>query len=93
MITHPRHPVLEWPRQGLVLLVKGYRLLLKPWVGNACRFEPTCSAYAIQALESHGAAAGSLLTARRLLRCHPGCAGGCDPVPPSSTSSRASRTT
>lgn len=65
----------------LLSLVKGYRLLLSPWLGSSCRFEPTCSAYALQALEQHGAAAGSYLAARRLLRCHPWCQGGCDPVP------------
>lgn len=70
-----------WPQKVLITLVRGYRLLFKPWLGNACRFEPTCSAYAIEALERHGAAAGSYLAARRLLRCHPWCAGGCDPVP------------
>jgi putative membrane protein insertion efficiency factor len=62
-------------------LVRGYRLLLSPWLGSACRFEPTCSAYALQALERHGAAAGSYLTLRRLTRCHPWCNGGLDPVP------------
>lgn len=68
--------------QGLLIaLVKGYRLLLSPWLGSACRFEPTCSRYALQALERHGAAAGSYLTLRRLGRCHPWCAGGLDPVP------------
>lgn len=65
----------------LVGAVKFYRLMLSPWLGSACRFEPTCSAYALAALESHGAVAGAYLTTRRLLRCHPWCAGGCDPVP------------
>jgi putative membrane protein insertion efficiency factor len=69
------------PRRFLIGLVRGYRLLLSPWHGSACRFYPTCSAYALEALERHGAAAGSLLAAGRLLRCHPFCAGGCDPVP------------
>jgi putative membrane protein insertion efficiency factor len=69
------------PAIVLIGLVRGYRLLLKPWLGNACRFEPTCSAYALQALERHGAAAGSYLSARRLARCHPWCPGGIDPVP------------
>lgn len=68
-------------RSLLILLVKGYRLLLSPWLGSACRFEPTCSIYALGALERHGAAAGTYLTLHRLLRCHPWCAGGCDPVP------------
>lgn len=69
------------PRRLLIALVRAYRLLLSPWLGNACRFEPTCSAYAIGALERHGAAAGSLLAAARLCRCHPFRAGGLDPVP------------
>lgn len=76
---------LRWlarlPQQVLILVVRGYRLLLSPWLGNACRFEPTCSAYALQALQQHGALAGSALSVGRLLRCHPWCAGGCDPVP------------
>lgn len=70
-----------WPRQLIAAPVHGYRLLLKPWLGNACRFEPTCSAYTLLALERHGAVAGSWLGARRLLRCHPWCDGGLDPVP------------
>jgi len=73
--------VVDLPRQLLMLLVKGYRLLLKPWLGNACRFEPTCSAYALQALQQQGAWRGSALTGWRLLRCHPWCEGGHDPVP------------
>ena len=69
------------PQQLLLLLVRGYRLLLNPWLGNACRFEPTCSAYALQALQQHGAMAGATLSAGRILRCHPWCDGGLDPVP------------
>jgi putative membrane protein insertion efficiency factor len=69
------------PRSALIGLVRGYRLLLKPWLGNACRFEPTCSQYALTALERHGALAGATLAAGRVLRCHPFCAGGCDDVP------------
>ena len=65
----------------LVALVKGYRLLLSPALGSACRFTPTCSAYALQALDAHGAAAGTYLAAARILRCHPWCEGGHDPVP------------
>ncbi|MEY4735800.1 MAG: hypothetical protein RL302_119 [Pseudomonadota bacterium] len=65
----------------LVGLVKGYRMFLSPWLGSACRFEPTCSQYSLQALQAHGAAAGSYLTLARLARCHPWCAGGHDPVP------------
>lgn len=68
-------------RAALIGLVKAYRLLLSPWLGSACRFTPTCSAYSLQALEQHGAAAGSYLTLRRLARCGPWCEGGHDPVP------------
>jgi putative membrane protein insertion efficiency factor len=74
---HPTH----WPRQGLIGVVRAYRLLFKPWLGNACRFEPSCSQYALDALARHGALAGGTLTAGRLLRCHPWCDGGLDPVP------------
>ena len=68
-------------RRLLMALVRAYRLLLSPSIGSACRFEPTCSAYSLQALERHGAALGSYLTLARLVRCHPWCAGGHDPVP------------
>ena len=68
-------------RRLLITLVKGYRLLLSPWLGSACRFEPTCSVYSIQALEQHGAGAGTWLTVARLARCQPWCQGGHDPVP------------
>ncbi|SFE06003.1 hypothetical protein SAMN04489710_1138 [Paracidovorax konjaci] len=68
-------------RTLLMALVRGYRFFLSPWLGSACRFEPTCSVYSLQALERHGAAAGSYLTLRRLARCHPWCDGGHDPVP------------
>ena len=68
-------------RAVLIGLVKGYRLLLSPWLGSACRFTPTCSAYSLEALERHGAATGSCLTLARLARCHPWCQGGHDPVP------------
>ncbi|MBC7438177.1 MAG: membrane protein insertion efficiency factor YidD [Bdellovibrionales bacterium] len=68
-------------RAFLIYLVKAYRLLLSPSLGSACRFEPTCSAYSLQSLEQHGAAAGSYLTLARLVRCHPWCDGGHDPVP------------
>lgn len=68
-------------RALLIALVRGYRYFLSPWLGTSCRFEPTCSAYSLQALQQHGAAAGSYLTLRRLVRCHPWCDGGHDPVP------------
>lgn len=76
-----RDALLTLPRRLLMALVRGYRFCLSPWLGSACRFEPTCSAYALQALDRHGAWAGSGLTLYRLARCHPWCAGGHDPVP------------
>jgi uncharacterized protein len=71
----------SWAARGLMTLVRGYRLMLSPWLGASCRFEPTCSVYSLGVLERHGALAGSTLTVYRLLRCHPLCAGGHDPVP------------
>ena len=65
----------------LIALVRFYQLAISSWRPPSCRFHPSCSAYALQALERHGAAKGSLLTAQRLLRCHPYCQGGHDPVP------------
>ncbi len=65
----------------LVAFVRAYRLLLSPWLGNSCRFEPTCSNFSLQALTKHGAIAGTALTVGRIARCHPWCAGGHDPVP------------
>ena len=76
--------LLAWrqaPQKILIAALRAYRLLLSPWLGMQCRFEPTCSAYAIEALERHGASSGSYLAARRVLRCHPWCDGGVDPVP------------
>ena len=65
----------------LIGLVKLYRLTLSPWIGGACRFEPTCSIYAIEALQRHGAGAGTYLMVARIARCQPWGAGGHDPVP------------
>ena len=65
----------------LVSLIKGYQLVLSPLLGQQCRFTPTCSHYAIEALQTHGAAKGVLLAVRRILRCHPWQAGGHDAVP------------
>lgn len=70
------------PRRILALPVRAYRFFLSPWLGSACRFEPTCSLYTLEALDRHGATAGSYLAVRRLMRCHPWCDGGLDPVPP-----------
>lgn len=76
-----RQRCVHAPRRALMGLVHAYRYLLKPWIGNGCRFEPTCSAYALEALERHGALRGGALAGWRILRCHPWCDGGCDPVP------------
>ena len=65
----------------LLLLVDAYRVLLSPLLGGFCRYEPSCSRYAEEALRRHGALRGSGLAARRLLRCHPFRPGGFDPVP------------
>jgi putative membrane protein insertion efficiency factor len=64
-----------------VTLVRGYQLLLAPFSGGACRFEPSCSAYAMEAIEIHGAVRGLWLAVRRVLRCHPFSTAGIDPVP------------
>ena len=66
----------------LVWILRGYQLAISPMLGQNCRFYPSCSHYAIEALQSHGAARGSLLAARRVCRCHPWNKGGHDPVPP-----------
>jgi len=65
----------------LLLLLKAYRYAISPMLGSNCRFVPSCSAYAVEAIERHGAFRGSWLAARRVARCHPWCDGGHDPVP------------
>lgn len=65
----------------LLALLRAYQYLLSPWIGGSCRYWPTCSEYAREAIKQHGAARGSYLAAARLARCHPYGAGGVDPVP------------
>lgn len=77
----------------LVLLVRVYQWTLRPFIGAHCRFEPSCSHYAIEALHLHGAGRGSMLAARRVLRCNPWVAGGVDPVPGRSCTCFSHRTT
>lgn len=78
-MSGPATPPLAWP---LILLVKGYQVTLRPWMGGHCRFQPTCSDYALEALRTHGALRGSWLTVRRIGRCQPWGGCGYDPVPP-----------
>ena len=68
-------------RHCLILLIRIYQFLLSPLLGNHCRFYPSCSHYAVEAIERHGPWRGSLLASRRILRCHPWHPGGIDPVP------------
>ena len=66
----------------LVLLLRTYRLVISPLYGEVCRYYPSCSAYALEAVQVHGSVRGSWLAVRRVLRCHPWAAGGVDKVPP-----------
>jgi putative membrane protein insertion efficiency factor len=68
-------------RQALILPIRGYQRLISPLLPPCCRFIPSCSSYAIEALERHGAGRGSWLAVKRICRCHPLNAGGYDPVP------------
>lgn len=67
---------------GMIGFVRAYQLGLSPWFGHACRFQPTCSAYAIEAIRTHGPAKGGALATWRIARCNPFCGSGYDPVPP-----------
>jgi uncharacterized protein len=69
------------PQRLLALLIRGYQRLLSPLLPPSCRFHPSCSQYALEAIQRHGAFKGSWLAVRRLARCHPFNAGGFDPVP------------
>ncbi|WP_432695766.1 membrane protein insertion efficiency factor YidD [Marinobacterium sp. YM272] len=66
----------------LTLVIRAYQYLISPFLGSNCRFYPSCSSYAIEAIRSHGPLKGSWLALRRILRCHPFSEGGIDPVPP-----------
>lgn len=71
----------EHVRRVLVLLVRGYQVAISPMLPASCRYYPSCSAYAVEALERHGALRGTWLAVRRIARCHPFKPGGYDPVP------------
>jgi len=73
--------VTALPQRALVSLVRGYQIAVSPWLGPACRFEPSCSHYAVEAIERHGAGRGSWLAVKRLSRCHPLGGSGYDPIP------------
>lgn len=68
-------------RKIIIGLIRFYQLFISPMLAPSCRFYPSCSQYAIEAVKIHGIFKGSFLAVRRVLRCHPGCEGGCDPVP------------
>ena len=75
-------------RYLLIGLLKGYRLFISPLYGQVCRYHPSCSTYALEAVTVHGSLRGSWLALRRLVRCHPWAAGGYDPVPPATPETR-----
>ena len=81
VIARVMGPIGRAVRTALVLLVRGYQVAISPLLPPACRYYPTCSHYAVEALERHGALRGSWLALRRILRCHPFRPGGYDPVP------------
>ena len=72
--------IMDWPRLAALGLLRLYRLLISPLLPPACRFEPTCSRYMIEAVTKYGAVRGVFMGVRRLLRCHPFSPGGYDPV-------------
>lgn len=67
--------------RALILMIRGYQVAFSPLLPSACRYTPSCSRYAVEAIERYGALRGSWMGARRILRCHPFHAGGYDPVP------------
>lgn len=76
-----RVPARRWARRGLIGAIRGYRIVFSPLLGPACRFDPSCSVYAIGVIERHGVARGGWLAVKRIGRCHPLGGFGYDPVP------------
>jgi uncharacterized protein len=76
------------PATFLIALLSAYRFIVSPWFGQCCRFYPSCSQYALDALTAHGALRGSWLAVRRVARCHPWHPGGIDPVPTTNSNLR-----
>lgn len=83
-MNRPAEPVPGLTATAALRLIAAYRRWLSPALGTHCRYLPSCSAYAQEAIAVHGLARGGWLALRRILRCHPFCAGGYDPVPPRS---------
>ncbi len=77
MIAH----ILAIPKLSLIIVIRGYQKWISPLIGPSCRFNPSCSSYALQAIKMHGAIKGSWLATKRIVKCHPLHAGGDDPVP------------
>lgn len=73
--------ILLLPRNIVIVVLRGYRAVISPLYGDVCRYYPSCSSYALQAIQEHGVAIGSVLAIRRVVRCHPWAAGGIDDVP------------
>jgi putative membrane protein insertion efficiency factor len=80
---------MRWTSRLGVSVVHAYQLLLSPFLGGACRFEPSCSQYAVSAITQHGLLRGGWLALRRILKCHPFGPHGLDPVPDDSRSARS----
>lgn len=76
-----RGPVARGAVKLLTVCIRAYRFALSPWLGSVCRYQPTCSSYALTAVETHGPVYGSVLALKRILRCHPWGGAGYDPVP------------
>ncbi|WP_082865167.1 MULTISPECIES: membrane protein insertion efficiency factor YidD [unclassified Oleiphilus] len=78
-------------RKVIIGLIRAYQLCISPILGPSCRYYPTCSEYALEAVKIHGIFKGSFLAVHRVLRCHPGCEGGHDPVPEKKTKSSSDK--